>query len=487
MRATIQQKEVSNKKWIIPLILFIISVILETFFGDYLFYHSYHSIIGVQDFLNNSIGLSIFDNSFEIKNKEKENETNFTLLYLGKEGNNNFQKDDKDDKDIKGDIKNFVKEVDGNIIFSEVIHFFNTNTFFIVICAISYNFVNIYKVFVLTYTIFLANFISSTLCFIFHDPRPYMAYYSIKPVIMFNEWGSPNTQVVVLIAFSLSFYEINVRTKKMDNSFFGKLLILLMIVFIDLIDLFLLFASGNISYNQLIFSIFIGVVTYQIIFLLFKVEVNNSKQFYNFLKFKIRYYIIINAILIVFQLILFVFIIDQLDVDYYTKNINEQQERLFYSKFLNNNFNYRRYFYLNSGNVCNVICFSMNVITFLAIKLELSWTYKGDYDNWSSNNFERAAQDIGLLDVSQQDDYIIRNATQWNHTGFFKTMIRFFLIIILCLCSVVPSILLYYFIDNDNEFLGYIFIIMVPMVFLVFGMFYLYKAIFRCFKLIKKR
>ena len=89
MRATIQQKEVSNKKWIIPLILFIISVILETFFGDYLFYHSYHSIIGVQDFLNNSIGLSIFDNSFEIKNKD--NKTNITLLYFEEEGNNDLK------------------------------------------------------------------------------------------------------------------------------------------------------------------------------------------------------------------------------------------------------------------------------------------------------------------------------------------------------------------------------------------------------------
>ena len=314
-----------------------------------------------------------------------------------------------------------------------------------------------------------------------------MAYYSIKPVIMFNEWGSPNTQVVVLIAFSLSFYEIIIRNKKMNNSLFGKIFFILIIGLIDLADLFLLFASGNIGYNQIIFSIFIGVVTYQIIFLLFKVEVNNSKQLFNFLKFKLRYYIVINLILLAFQLILSYFIVDQLDQEYYTKNINEQQERLFYSKFLNENFNYRRYFYLNKGNFCNVFCFFMNILAFLALKLELMWTYKGDYDNWSSNNFERAAQDIGLLDVSQQDDYIIRDATQWNHTGFFKTMIRFFLIIILCLCSVVPSILIYYLIEENTDSIGFIFIIIVPMVFLVFGMFYFYKVIFRCFKLIKKR
>ena len=84
-------------------------------------------------------------------------------------------------------------------------------------------------------------------------------------------------------------------------------------------------------------------------------------------------------------------------LDYYTKNINLQQERLFYSSFLNENFNYRRYFYLNRGNFCNVLCFLMNIVSFLALKLELFWTYEGDYENWSSNNFERAGNN--LLDI----------------------------------------------------------------------------------------
>ena len=126
----------------------------------------------------------------------------------------------------------------------------------------------------------------------------------------------------------------------------------------------------------------------------------------------------------------------------------------------------------------------MNIIAFIALNLELFWTYKGDYENWSSNNFERPAN--ALLDVSQQDDYVIRDATQWNHTGFMKTMIRFFLIIILCLCSMVPSVLIYSLIES-NDWNGYLFIIGIPMLLLVFGMFYFYKIIFRCFKLTKKR
>ena len=480
MRATIQQKESSNKKWIIPLVIFIVSTLFEYFFGNILFFHSYNSIIGVQNFFNEKIGLSIFNNSYDPNEGKENNNSQSFSSYLGYQHPVSF----KEEKNID-DLENFVREVDGNIIFSEVIHFFNTNTFFLMLCAITYNFANVYKIFVLSNSIFLGCFISSTLCFIFHSPRPYMVYYSIKPVIMFNDWGSPNTQVVVLIAFALTFYEISIRNKKLDKSFCGKIIILIIIALIVLIDVFLLFASGNIAYNQLIFSICIGVVTYQIIFLIFKVEVNKSRQLYDFLKFKTSYYLFINLILLSFQGVLGYFIIDKFDEDFYTEKIEIQQKRLFYSKFLNDNFDYRRHFYLNKGNICDVICFAMNIVAFLSVKLELFSKYKADYDDWSSNNFEKPPQENGLLDVSEQDDYFIRDATQWNHTGILKTVIRFFFILIFCLCSMVPSVLIYYLIKSSED-TGYIFIIFVPMFLLVFGMFYLFKVVLRCFKLIKK-
>ncbi len=302
---------------------------------------------------------------------------------------------------------------------------------------------------------------------------------------MFNEWGSPNTQTVVLIAFALTFYEIILKNKKLGNSKAGKIIVLIIIVLIVLFDIFLLFASGNISYNQIIFSVCIGIVTYQIIFLLFKADVNNSKQLFNFLKFKAKYYIFINVILLSFQYILHAFVIDKLDEDYFTENIDEQQGRLFYSKFLNDNFNYRRHFYLNKGNFCNVICFGMNLVAFLTLKLELFWTYKGDYEAWSSCNFERPPEGNQLLDISA-DDFFIRDATQWNHTGTFKTTIRLIVMIIFCLCCLVPSVLIYYLIDS-SETNGYIFIYGIPIFLLVFGMFYFFKVIFRCLKLAKKR
>jgi hypothetical protein len=299
---------------------------------------------------------------------------------------------------------------------------------------------------------------------------------------MFNEWGSPDTQVATLIAFSLAFYETIIKNKRLERSIVAKIIIFIIIGLIAFIDIFLLFATGNLAYNQIIFSICIGIVTYQIIFYIFKVDVNNSEQLFNFLKIKTSYYIFINLILFAFQFILNLFIIDKSDEDYYFKNINEQQKRLPYSIKIY----HREYFYLNRCNLCNVICYFMNIVAFISMKLELHWTFKGDYDSWSSRNFEKHEQegDDGLLNISQ-DDYIIRNATQWNHTGFCKGIVRLFAVLVLSLCCLVPTYLVYTVITS-NEVNGYFFIIALPLFLITFELFFLLKIILQCLKMTKK-
>lgn len=472
MRAIIQKKQSSKLKWIIPLVIFICAIVFEKFLGDTLFFHSYKSILSIQNFLNQKMGLSIFDNHY---NSSEEKQSNLTLI-----------NSDSDKKDIQKDINNFVKTVDGKIFFSEFIHFLNTNNYYLLACAIAYNFVNLYKVYVLANTVFLANFISSTLCFILHYPRPYMEYFSIKPVIMFNEWGTPNTQIIVLIAFYLSLFEVVIRNKKMEHNLLGKIIIIVVLALFILFDIFLLIASGNVGYNQLIISIFIGLITYQIIFYIFNVEVNNAKQFYNFLKFENKYYIFINIILLLFQFILYIFVIDKYDEMYYTYNINEQQHRLFYSKFLSEHFNYRTINYLNKGIFSNVICFAMNIVAFLGVKLELYTTYKNNYSIWSSTNFEKPRTEQ-IAEVVNQEDFIIKESTQWNHTRNLQTIIRLILVIIFSLSCLIPSIIIYSIIEGNSDIRGYVFIVFIPLFLTTFGIFYLFKVIFKCFKLTRDR
>ena len=252
MRATIQVREKFKRKWIVPLIIFICSIIFEYFLGNLLFYHSYGSIMGLQKFMNENLKLSIFNNTYNRNDDNKK-----------------------------------IEEEEGSAIFCEIIQFLNSNLFYVMVCAIVSNLVNLYKVTVLIYSLFFANFISSTLCFILHAPRPFMSYFSIKPAIMYNDWGSPDNRIVVLISFYLTFYEIIIRNKRMNKSLVGKIIIFIILGLIAFLDIFFVFAAGDLGYNQIIFSVCIGIATFQAIFFFFKVNVNKSKQLYDFLKFNI--------------------------------------------------------------------------------------------------------------------------------------------------------------------------------------------------------
>lgn len=452
MRATIQVREKFKRKWIVPLIIFICSIIFEYFLGNLLFYHSYGSIMGLQKFMNENLKLSIFNNTYNRNDDNKK-----------------------------------IEEEEGSAIFCEIIQFLNSNLFYVMVCAIVSNLVNLYKVTVLIYSLFFANFISSTLCFILHAPRPFMSYFSIKPAIMYNDWGSPDNRIVVLISFYLTFYEIIIRNKRMDKSLVGKIIIFIILGLIAFLDIFFVFAAGDLGYNQIIFSVCIGIATFQAIFFFFKVNVNKSKQLYDFLKFNISYYIFINIILLAFQIILFLFIIDKWDEDYFKKNIDEQQDRIFYPKFFRDFFNYRKNFYLDKGNFNNVLCFAMNIITFLSLKLELFWTFKGDYQSWSSNNFEKIKEENQLLDYSD-DDFIKGGNTQWNHTGLIISIIRLIITIILCFICIAPTVILYaVFNIEDNDINGFICITALPLILMVFGVFYLFKPIFRLLRLAQRK
>jgi hypothetical protein len=452
MRATIQVKEKFKRKWIIPLIIFIGSIIFEYFLGNLLFYHSHDSIMSLQDFMSEKIGLSIFNNTYNRNEGSKK-----------------------------------VEEEQSSAIFCEIIQILNSNIFYVIICAIVSNLVNVYKVTVLIYTLFLGNFISATLSFILHVPRPFMSYFSIKPAIMYNDWGSPDNRIVVLISFYLTFYEIIIRNEKMDRSILGKIIIFSLLGLLAFLDIFFVFSAGDLGYNQIIFSVCIGIVTYQSLFFFFKVEVNKSKQLYNFLKFKISYYLFINLILLAFQIILFLFIIDKWDEDYFKNNIDEQQDRIFYPEFFRDFYNYRKNFYLDKGNFNNVICFLMNIVSFLALKLELFWTFKGDYQRWSTSNFEKPKEENNLLDYSDED-FVGGDNTQWNHTGLIRSIIRLVLTIILCFVCLLPTIILYaWFKVKDNDINGFICITALPLILMVFGIFYLFKPIFRLFGLAQKK
>ena len=79
-----------------------------------------------------------------------------------------------------------------------------------------------YKVFILSMTVFSANFVSATLSYIFHSPKPYMPFYKIKSAVVFNEWSNQNNQIVVLVSFGFSLYKVLAANKFMEKNYLPK-------------------------------------------------------------------------------------------------------------------------------------------------------------------------------------------------------------------------------------------------------------------------
>ena len=475
MRATVIEKSTKDRKWMIPIILLIFSLVFESIFGEMIYNASHDSILGAQTFLSESFNLTLFNAQYDI-NETESTQNKTSAYYLTDEGDEPFNPEKA--KEL------ILSNMDALI--SEFFNFINANYFYLCLCAIIFNFVNTYKVYILANTVFLANFISTTLCFIFHTPRPYMVYYKIKAGVMFNDWGSPNTQIVVLVAFSLTLYEVLTQNKVLSQKLWPKIVIGVLLGVYCLFDIFMIFAFGNASYNQIIFSILIALVCYQIIFWVLKVKLNDTKQFYNFVQSKLRYYVVINILLLAFEFLLYVFITDAGDVKYYGEHIDFQTKRLPVLDFVKTTFNYHRLFYLNEGNFCNVICFLMNLVAFIGMKIDLHLNYKDNYNKWTESNFEKPkietvgtmdSVDSGRIGSFNVDEYSGVKQSQWNHNGFCFGFLRFIILIILLVVCFVPCMFIFY-LTPQNEFCGFLLLLGIPMGLVVFGIFYFFKTMF---------
>lgn len=470
MRASVAKVEKKDFTWLIIIILIAVPLIVEFGWGVTIYNGSHDSIISAQKFMSEKFGLKLYENIKEIKinpNKDKEeNKTSFIYQALNEEAN-------------QSEI-NYGTTKD--IAISEFVHLINSNAFYLILCAILYNFINIYKIFILSMTVFSANYISSTLSYIFQSPKPYMAFYKIKSAVIFNEWGSPNNQIVVLVSFNLSLYKVLTSNKYMEKKIWAKIILIILLIVYSFIDIFLLFASGNCTYNHIVISLFMGVVIFMVIFYSFKVDLKKPKQFYDFIKFNILYYLVINALLFAFPILLIIFMKNEGDQDYYKTNGKEQVERMPSNDFTNKYCGYRNKFYLDYGNFCNVFCFLMNIIAFFSVKADFHFIYQDNYKSWNERNFEKPKVEIVNLDQSaQNDEYSHIDESQWNHLGLCINFIR--LIILIVIIFLLFVIFIWANTWSKSQFYSFIVLIIIPMTIHVFGTFYLYKIILSKLKL----
>ena len=447
MRATINQVQKRNYTWIIVLILIIGPVVLELTLGDRLYNATHDDIVKAQEFSSKNLKLEVFDNS-------------------------------KDKPDYTSPIS--------DIFISEFLHAINSNAFYILLCAFLYNFMNVYKIFLLYMTIFLSNLLSSVLSYLFQFPKPYMAFYKVKSVVFFNEWGSPNNQLVLLVAFSGTFYKTLVANKLCEKKRWIKIIVILVILLYWFFDGFFLFAAGNLTYNQVILSTCLAVAIFLFIFYCFPVDLNKPKQFYDFMKFNVYYWIVINLLILTFQVLLSKFITDKRDSEYYDKNLEIQAGRLPQNDFARDYLKYRTKFSLNVGNFCNVGSFLMNIIAFLSVKADIKFNYKNSYNNWSEGNFEIPKLGGGIVDGDQSGmiEYNIIEQTQWNHNNCGIVVIRTIIDVIINVLIFILFIWLSHY--SENEIVLFIFLIALPLILSIFGNLFFFKALYMAIKLATK-
>ena len=469
MRATNIKEEKKDFWWLVILILIVLPVTFEFFFGQKLFNASHDTIISAQKFMYEKFNLKYYQHEDVVQNVHDVNDTIINDTNLNSSIKLFFESFLDEEKNIE-EKKGFTKD----LIISEVIHFMNSNIFYLILCAILLNFMNIYKIFVLSLSVFVSNYICSALSFIYQSPRPYMAFYKIKPAVVFNEWASPNNQIVVLITFGLCLYQALTKNKRMEKKLIVKILLIILLVLYIFIDIFLLFASGNCTFNHIIISVFFGISIFLILIYILKIDLNKSRQFYDIIKIKTLYYLAINALLFVFQILLCLFVIDKRDTTFYENHGKEQIERLQSNKYTN----YREHLFLNNGNLCNLFCFLMNIIAFIALKADLYFNYDNNYNSWSEGNFEKA---INNMDNSIQSDFNHIEETQWNHIGAGKAFVRFLLLLLFCFC--IYGIFLWIFSNSQSETVILLFTITIPMGLIVFGTFYFFKTLLIKFKL----
>ena len=472
MRATIHEVKKKNFTWIIVLALLILPIIVEILWGEFLYNESHDHIQKSQEFMFNLTNLRVYKDTTDEEIQtipEDETKPNSTQLlsYLDETSENN-------------------KSNATEVFMTEFIHIINSNGFYIFICSLLYNFINIYKIFILYMTIFLANFVSSTLSYIFQFPKPYMAYFKIKSVAFFNEWGSPNNQIILLISFACSFYKAVVSNKTCYKNLMMKIIVIFFLVVYSFIDGFLLFSSGNVTYNQIIISACLSVAIFLFIFYCFPLDLNNSKQFYDFMKFKFYYWLFINILILVLEILLSIFITDRRNTQYYDKNVQIQAERLGQTDFSRDYCKYRTLFTLNNGNFCNVISCLMNMVAFFAVKADIRFIYGNSYNSWSEGNFEDQKVGPGIIDGDNGGliEYNNLDKTQWNHNKCNIVFARTLLDIIFHVIIFGFFIWVTHF--TEKEIVLFIFLVAFPMIISVFGNLFFFKALYIKMKLARK-
>jgi hypothetical protein len=338
------------------------------------------------------------------------------------------------------------------------------------------NFSNIYKTFNLFQILSVACYISCILKFIFfkiimNDENSIIYYCG-------EGWNLPSTEMIISVVFYLTLWNLffdykdkNYVTK--TNKFF-KFLLLCIIIAFNITNLIVLTKIGYYLFSHLIFSAILGILIYIFIFETNIIKKYNSKEFCSFIKKKFELYIIINVLLVILTFIPY-------NIERHIKNNNRPEcipiEGSFFYKSKSPFITYV------DDTYSLISIFFAHIFVVVGIKCELAFFFGNNIQNFEQYHFGVNIDDLNLEKELKNNTgtIIVTRETEWNNTSIIKSLIRLILTFILAGICFLP----YYSIKTNGVDFSTIFLVkyLLSYALFSFGITFLYKIIFRIFRL----
>jgi len=341
-----------------------------------------------------------------------------------------------------------------------------SKTTFIPIIFIVYNYANIYKTYILLMMLLVGFAETSILKMIYTSPRPFFDMSMVEIIGCTGSWGNPSGHTLKSMAFYLTLWHIVTDCKQLREKKIIKNILLVFTVLFIICIMFSRVIVGAHGLNQILFGGLLGFANYFFIFYVLCLRLNDGKQFAKILNFTNIIHGIIN-----FFIFLFAFLI------YYFNEPNYLMPK--YNEVINNKcpnvpMNER----FQNEAIVQFAAFLANIGAFIGIKFEYVFCFGENLDNWNQYNFE--SNEIND-DSSLMTKITINRKTQWNHTNFFYSLIRLFLIALFSAVLVFP----YFLFDwDDNIYLVFFLKLTVPANTLTFACFFLFKVFMRSLRMV---
>lgn len=334
----------------------------------------------------------------------------------------------------------------------------------ILLVSLVFNFSNILKLVLCNFMFYISIGISSILKLAFLKQMLFIKSTDfLEPLDCRFSWAAPCTYIVYISAIVLSVWWIFTENL---NKFLKCLSSILGLLFIFLVSIGVL-VQGNYSLSDIIFSNVLGGFLFVFVFILLKVDVNNSHDMKVFMNKNM--YLAFNTVF----LVAFCFL-------YFFNSPSEliKTENMQSISYTDCYFSYPNNYDLSLESLLLIAILLTSPIMMFGIYLEKSVLINNDENKWGFFNFNNDQNDFESIYTFSDS----MKEAQWNDTNYSKTAVRLLISFIFISISLAGLIITPYNFSNLIVFIGLKYCL--PFIVFIFSIFFLQKYIFVKLKLV---